>query len=247
MHADTGSLGLVVALAAEAKALLGRHSRRCSGARPASGDDGQTRVFCLQSGPGLDRSGAAARQLLERGVDALACYGVSGALAPGMQPGEVVLAESVHVLDDGAGVKDWFPDRRWTGSVFRRLRRAGIPACLGPVCSTGDMVLSARRKEAIHRATGALAVDMESAAVVREATISGVPSLVIRSVCDPANDSLGDQMVDLLNRDGSVRWSALLLHLFRRPQLIGELWRMRQCFRSALSALRLAFRLQNSA
>ena len=246
MNEDTGSLGLVVALDTEAKALLGRESRRCSGLGPSSDGFGKTRIFCLRSGPGLDRSGAAARVLLDRNVSALACYGVSGGLAPDLRPGEVVLANAVHSLD-GESMRCWYPDQGWTRSVFHRLRRAGMPARLGPVLSSWEMVLSARRKEELYQATRALAVDMESAAVVRAAKEEGIPSLVVRSVCDPAQDSLAGQMVELLTREGTVNWSALFLHLLRRPQLIKDLWRMRLRFRSALSSMRLAFRLQNAA
>jgi 4-hydroxy-3-methylbut-2-enyl diphosphate reductase len=110
----------------------------------------------------------------------LVVAGLAGAVADGVQPGELVVATELR----GASERITSPA---APLVAGALRRAGLPARLGPIHSTATIVHGADR--AGFAAEGVLAVDMESAQL---ATAAGdQPVLVLRAVVDtPAHPLL---------------------------------------------------------
>ncbi len=107
------------------------------------------------------------------GYAALAVGGFGGALTTRLRPGDVLVAAEIR----GAGptVRCHRPD-----ALAAELRRRGLPAVCAPLLSTDHIV---RRGEyAALAATGAAAVDMESA--VLAAAAGGRPVAAIRVVVD---------------------------------------------------------------
>jgi adenosylhomocysteine nucleosidase len=89
----------------------------------------------------------------------------------------------------------------------------------------------------LFRATGALAVDMETA-IVREATARlNVPIIAIRSISDAANETLHPELLSLIDDLGRVKLSAVASLLARRPQMLLSLLRLRGRSNAALRAL----------
>ncbi|OLB24726.1 MAG: hypothetical protein AUH95_02335 [Nitrospirae bacterium 13_2_20CM_2_63_8] len=74
-------------------------------------------------------------------------------------------------------------------------------------------------------ASGAIAVDLESAAIARAAHVVGVPFLLVRAVSDRADEDLPMDFNLWLGPWGRVRGVA---HLLRRPSIIRSLLRMRR-------------------
>ncbi|MER7788854.1 1-hydroxy-2-methyl-2-butenyl 4-diphosphate reductase [Streptomyces sp. NPDC097640] len=154
--------------------------------------------FGAAAGPvTVERTGMGP-QAAERAVTrALAGSGASGAaviatgfcagLAPGMHPGDLVVAEETR---DGAG------HTPCTGTAvlaeaLTRLSRAGPGRAVhtGPLVGSGHVVRGAERAR-LH-ATGAIAVDMESAATLRSAVAAGVrPVAAVRVIVDAPEHEL---------------------------------------------------------
>jgi adenosylhomocysteine nucleosidase len=65
-------------------------------------------------------------------------------------------------------------------------------------------------KSALAVSSGAIAVDMESAAIARVATEAGLPFVVLRVVADDAADALPDKVESLVTDDGRTRLRGLL-------------------------------------
>jgi 4-hydroxy-3-methylbut-2-enyl diphosphate reductase len=129
------------------------------------------------AGPGPARAAAAARRQRDMGGGAaVAVAGVAGGLVAGISPGDVVVAERV-LLPDGTVVAD-LPS---AGLVAGAARRAGLRVAVGGVVTVERLVRddNARR---VLASTGALAVDMETAALVDPGW--GVPTAVVRAVAD---------------------------------------------------------------
>lgn len=176
--------GVIAALRAEARCLLE--------ADPRGGNaDLQVRI----SGIGGERAARAARQLLDAGAETLLCFGVGGALDPALHCGDIVLATEVLCSLEGAAKN--------SAAAFARLQtaadwREGLAERLGPlgrvhigaVMTSAQLVDSAERKQQLFAHSGALAVDMESAAVGRVACERGVPFMALRVIADTAQDSL---------------------------------------------------------
>jgi 4-hydroxy-3-methylbut-2-enyl diphosphate reductase len=104
---------------------------------------------------------------------AVAVTGVCGAIQADLRPGDVVVADEVRGPDGALALPG-------AGLVAAALRRAGLTVQVGPVLSTAALSDGRRRQELA--ATGALAVDMESAWLV--AADWGRPVTVVRAVVD---------------------------------------------------------------
>ncbi len=113
-------------------------------------------------------------QLLDRGAcGAVLIAGFCGALDPGLEPGDVVLASEVRGPTGTTVCSD-------PAILAGVLRRGGLRVHVGPIASSERIVLRDRRR-ALHR-TGALAVDMESAWLAPVA--QGQPLVTLRVVVD---------------------------------------------------------------
>jgi adenosylhomocysteine nucleosidase len=239
------AIGLVVALNAEARALIGRgqweQAEGCLFRRSRFTD--RIHLIVVRSGMGSKNASAASRWLIGEGVSGLAVSGVSGGLSPDLGPGDLVLADSV-IQDDGNPVKEMRQIRSaWVDMAYRSLIERGMPVYRGPIMTVQRPVLSARDKHALYVKSRALAVDMESSAVAAAAGNAGLPFLAFRAVCDAAGRSIPDDFLDFINQEGRVRLFRLFRRLLLKPTLISDLLRMNRDFSTALSGLGRAWHM----
>ncbi len=165
--------GIVAALTFEARS-LGHHN-------------GHTLVSV--SGIGADNAARAARSLAAAGAAALLSWGVAGALDPSLRCGTVVLP--LEVLAAGTRFQT---DRLWHQGVARALQ-GKITLASGALLTSEVAVVAAAHKGRVFQHTGAVAVDMESAAVAGVAAELALPFLALRVILDTAHDSLPDSVV----------------------------------------------------
>jgi len=237
------TIGLVVALPAEARALIGRgrwqHAEGHLFRR--SRLNNRTHLIVVRSGLGLKNAFLASQWLIAEGVAALGASGVSGGLDPKLEPGDLVLADSVIQESDNTYQQVWKENSKFVEIVYAVLIDREIPAYRGAMITTQKPVLSARNKQALFTKTNAVAADMESAAVATVASNTGLPFFALRTMCDAAARTVPREIFDCLNQAGHVR----LLHLFRmlliRPALVSDLLRTRKDFNAALATLRRAW------
>lgn len=238
------AIGLVVALSAEARAMIGhgrwQQAERCLFRRSRLTDS--THLIVVRSGMGPENASAASKWLIGEGVAALAVSGVSGGLSPDLAPGDLVLADSV-IQDDGNPVKETREgSSACVDMAYGALMDRGIPAYRGPIITVQRPVLSAGDKHALFAKTRALAVDMESAAVAAAAGNAGLPFLAFRAVCDAAGRSIPDDFLEFINQEGRARLFRLFRRLLLRPTLVSDLLRMNRDFGTALAGLGRAWR-----
>ncbi|MEQ7127354.1 4-hydroxy-3-methylbut-2-enyl diphosphate reductase [Actinopolymorpha sp. B11F2] len=154
-----------------------------------------------RTGVGRSRSEQAAGSADLRSAAGIAVAGIAGALSPDLRPGDVVVATEVRDGADGAVVS--CPSAPLLAGALERtheLRRAGSAVHTGPVVSAHHVVSGSSRADL--RATGALAVDMESAWLlshptdmlrerhVLEGTPRPSPTACVRVIADPAEERL---------------------------------------------------------
>jgi hypothetical protein len=102
----------------------------------------------------------------------------------------------------------------------------GVAGRFGKIHSAGHLASTVEMKSRLWRETGALAVEMEQAAVAAALADSGVPLIGVRGVSDTADEALSPVLLDLIDDRGSPRPLALLASLARRPRLLRELSRL---------------------
>ncbi len=131
-------------------------------------------------GMGPDRVRSWLPRLAELQPDALVVAGVAGGLDPSLRPGDVVVASEVR--DEHGRIV-----LRAASPLVAELRRMGMRVHTGPMVSC-DKIVGGAEREKLAR-TGALAVDMESAALVRAlgSDADRPPVAVVRVIVDTAH------------------------------------------------------------
>ncbi len=163
--------------------------------------------------------------------------GVVGALSSGLKPGDLVLSDRVLTMDAGGRIAE-----QMTAVGDAHLRAAGLAlASAGIAYSTGAILTSHRvlatgaEKRRAKESTGAIAVDMETAAIAAEAAVRGLPFVAIRAVLDEIDDEVvGAEMAD---KDGNVRPLAATSYLLRNPGTMLKLPRMIRNLSRATAAI----------
>ncbi|MER8098979.1 MULTISPECIES: 1-hydroxy-2-methyl-2-butenyl 4-diphosphate reductase [unclassified Kitasatospora] len=167
----TAPLLVLCALGPEVWALRGGDWRGAAGGPPV----------LVRTGMGRRRAALTVRRLLGSapgGYGAVVVAGFGAAVGPGVLPGDIVVADGVRDAEGHLYPVDSGPE------LARALKELGLTAHAG-VHHTADHVVRGLERRALHL-QGALAVDMEAAAVLaalreRRPTL---PAAVLRVVVD---------------------------------------------------------------
>lgn len=179
--------------------------------------------------PGIEViAGGSDAARLERELDtaapgavALVSMGLAGALVERLAPGDWV----VDCADD-----------RWRTGL-----RAAVPSARpGAVVGSAAAVATPEAKRALHLASGALAVDMESAVAARVAVRHGLRFAALRVISDGVDDALPPAAIAGMRSDGAIDLAAVLASLARHPGQLPALIRTGRLAETGFRALRSA-------
>ncbi len=146
-----------------------------------------------------------ARQLVADGANALVSFGLAGGLDPSLRPGAIVIPACV--LSDG---KVYRPDTALAqrfGGLTSHTTLAGT-----------EIVASAAVKRHLFEATAAHTLDLESGAVAQFAENHGLPFVVVRAICDPAERDLPPAALIALDQAGAIGLVRILGSVLRDPR-----------------------------
>ncbi len=240
--ARVGSLstvGVVAALAAEARALGRAREHRAEAASFGNLKYLSDGSMLAISGIGGAAASAAASALIDAGVSALMAFGTAGGLDPQLAAGSLVLPTDIVAAEGARWVRT--PTAcAWRERLSTRLS-AERPVSVGCVVTSAQPVETVADKAALFRDTGAVAVDMESAAVARVAAEHRVPFVCVRVVVDTAADVL-PRAVTAASRAGRLQMGRLLVGMALAPADIGALLSLAARYRIALRVLRAVAR-----
>jgi adenosylhomocysteine nucleosidase len=222
-------VGVVAALADEARTL--RPGRARLGTPIAVDAD----VLLCWSGIGPTAARAASEALLAAGATALVSWGVAAGLDATTAPGTLVLADRVVDLPPLDPMELW-SSASWNDRIAAHLP-PGIRLVRGPIGAT-DRVLSSRADKRAAASRGAVAADMETAAVARAAGRAGIPWIAVRAVSDTSDRSLPSAVAVAIDSAGRVRLSRLAAGLVRRPAELLQLPGLASGFAAAIRTLR---------
>ena len=179
-------------------------------------------------GIGHRRATEAARRAFDSipGAELVIGTGVVGALSSGLKPGDLVLSDRILTIDgDGQLAEQVITvSGSHLRAVGRSLASAGIAYSTGAILTSHRVLASGAEKRRAKESTGAVAVDMETAAIAAEAAARGLPFVSIRAVLDEVDDEVvGAEMADA---DGNVRPLAATSYLLRNPATMLKLPKM---------------------
>jgi adenosylhomocysteine nucleosidase len=209
------NIGIVCAMPMEARGLTRMQLPFCQ----------PVRVFnhytIVRSGVGGLNAQRATQALQRQGVDAILSWGCAAGLCPDLKSGAMVLPSAV-IDPEGQHIA---VDRQLHQSLLKRLcADAGIRTDLA--MSYDEPVTSRQQKAALYQRFGAIALDMESAAIALLARSYQLPFAAVRVVLDPADQALPNTALQGLQSDGSFALGKGLRALARQPSDIIDLTRL---------------------
>lgn len=190
-------------------------------------------VAATPSGADPARTAAVAERMMSGGASALVSFGIAGALAPDLRSGTILLPR--RILDEAGGAIG--VDRAWHARLRAALRARGLAAVEDDLLGGALVVAGHAAKAALHRRTGAVAVDLESAAAASVAQRFGRPFLALRAVADPAGFDLPPAALVGIDVAGRTAYGPVLRSVLSHPGQIAALVRLAQHTRAALAAL----------
>ena len=177
---------------------------------------------------------AALERDLARGAAAVISFGIAGGLAENVACGTWIVARAIITP-----AERWPCDAAWARILAERLPGAWTADLAG----VDAPVTEPAAKRALHRATGAAAVDTESHIAAAIAAAHGLPFGAFRVVADSVRRSLPPAALVAVAPDGNISGGAVLGSLARTPAQLPSLLRTAIDARTAFRALSRGRRL----
>jgi nucleoside phosphorylase len=232
---------IVVALAAERRALLpclaSTRLDWVDGLPAVHGEVAGQPVLLVQAGIGFSRARAAVEAIARRHpLAAVWSIGLAGGLIDSLGPGTLVCP--LAILPDAAGDAA-IPTAPAARKILAALQAAGLPAHPGPLFTSRVALRTPEEKQATHRRTSAVAVDMEAAGVALAAKELHVSAVALKAIADPVGEPLPEIVARCMTPSGGLSWQGILRAL-AAAEGRRSLARLRQAARLAEAALRQA-------
>lgn len=194
-------------------------------------------VLLCVSGIGAAAARDASERLIAAGAGALVSWGVAAGLSTGAIAGTVVLTDRViDVQSAPSERRELLSTASWPDQVAARLPVA-LRVLRGPIAATNRVLCTGADKRAAG-ITGAVAADMETAAVARVAERAGVPWIAIRAISDGPDAVLPSSVVGAVDSTGRVQLGKLAAGLAHHPAELLQLPKVGRGFAAALRSLR---------
>lgn len=177
----------------------------------------ETRPLIACAAGTVEGAEQAAKSLIDQGVTRLMSFGVCGGLAAGIITGDLILPSSVMMNGEILPINS-----NWHAKVSQQLPYVKT----GPIVSVSIAVTTPEGKAALHKTSQAIAVDVESFTVVKTALAHNLPTLIIRAVLDPANQSLPPAALGGVNDKGETQIWPVIKALMKHPQDLPDLIRL---------------------
>jgi len=219
--------------AAVRRVLTDGHAHRHGAIRCFVGRRARCEVVVAQTGVGADKAAAACRDVL-RGhpLDLIVSAGLACALVPA-RIGDLLVGTDVKMEADGREASEHVK-RLCAGEIVsaavRAAEQAGLPVQAGSFVTAPRILWHSAEKQAMAEITGAIGLDMESAALAEAAAEQHVPFAIVRSVSDLVDESLP---VDLNLFMKPADWLKGLAACVAAPSCVGGFLRLRAQMRTA--------------
>lgn len=203
---------------------------------------GATEIIGVATGLGIGRAADTARRAMRSlgPADLVIATGLAGALSEALQPGDLVLADCLILDAERPGLTPTtvaIPPAD-LARFKAALKAHRLSFTTGTILTAAQILKDGAVKRGAHAASGALAVDMESAAIAAEAHRCGLRFACVRAVLDTVDEKIVG--AELAGPDGEVRPLAAVGFVLRNPAAVAGLARMMRSLNRATAALAAA-------
>lgn len=184
-------------------------------------------VALLALGVGKDCARIAAEVTIKSyRPDLIISAGFGGGLHPSVGDGDIVIGTEVLDLDQDAGhLVRWRSSHQLSEHPELADLNIGMRVHRGKILTADDVILRAATKQRLGRATGALAVDMETSAVAAVCAARGTDVLAVRCITDSVHEDLPEQFDDFF-MVGQLQLRRIAHACNRNPRVILDLARL---------------------
>jgi adenosylhomocysteine nucleosidase len=202
------------------------------------GSTARAEIVLIKTGMGMVRAEAAARACASEPFDLFVSTGCCGALAAGLAPGDVTVASAIVNGQTEDHIETQPQERE---SARRAAERASLHVTVGRVLCSPQVVASVEDKRAAAARHGAVAVEMEGAAIATLAAGRSIPFISVRAVLDTAATELAAAGAFIDPQTGAVKPLALAGHLATHPGALADLRAMQRMMGAAQTSLERFF------
>jgi adenosylhomocysteine nucleosidase len=240
-----GCLGVVAAMPQEIAPLLrrikGYQKERAAGFTLYRFSLQGVPVILVESGMGPAHAKAATETLISFARPALILnFGFAGAVQPGIEVGELVLAERVFWLREGRVTQAPPPDQQLAGSVLEACALAGISVKRGTFITAAGIMNKEEVAGSLDAGVSHPMLEMETAAVLGVSGQAGIPVVALRGVSDAANEELGFSIDEFCDGELRISPARVLRCIAGKPWIVPQLVRLAGNSRKAGKNLAIA-------
>jgi adenosylhomocysteine nucleosidase len=223
------TVGVVAALPTELQPLL-----------RATATVGETRlvndrVRAQAGGIGAAAAHRAATALVADGASALVSWGLAAGLDPALAPGTLVISRQLEPPVPGAPGAANAAAAAWAARLSARLHGI-VPLVNGAIACPDHVVRTAAEKRALG-ASGAVAADMESAAIAAVAATAGIPWIALRVLVDSVDVIVPRAVTAAIDSSGRFEMARFVGALIRHPMDVMSLPSLASAYRRAMRTL----------
>ncbi len=151
-------------------------------------------------------------------VESVVGFGFASGLIKTAQAGNLVIPTMIHYGQTIETPTEWLRMGLASHADHTTLRK---------LITVEKVISSPVEKAALYAATEAQALDMESAVWGRVCREKGVPWAIVRTILDPADQVLPEELAQTVDSFGRVRWLSALGLFASRPKLLGAAFALR--------------------
>ncbi|NQV55540.1 MAG: hypothetical protein HQ503_06750 [Rhodospirillales bacterium] len=188
------------------------------------------------SGASSERAFTLCNAMARSGAELLISFGVAGALGADLNPGDLILPETIIAGPGTEFTVDAGIRNKLLSQIPKSLTAMKISS--GSIYGSDALITSPEEKRALHSRFGSLGTDMESHKMALAAADNGLPFLVIRSVLDELEATLPKSVHGAIKPDGTPDYARIIANFCAHPSEIASLAGLALRSRKALSSLR---------
>ena len=219
-------IGIIAALPDEANCL---NTNKLEVANPI---EIQKNIYLCLSGIGQQAAHAATKKILDHNVDALISWGVSGAIDPSLNSGDVLIPEIISFNNEDYITSTW-----WKNNIYDHLKKYLSNIKAVNILSVNEISGSLENKKDIFSNTGSNAVDMESGTIASIAKSENKEFIALRTVADDANTIIPDTVISNIDHLGRPDLIPVISSCLKHPGQIIDLLKLARKHKRAIHSL----------